>query len=1161
MKKARTLIILGIFITSTAVITTIIGASGAPPTNGPLDELIAGRNVNMVAGTRLPFGDPWMQRQNEPSIAVSTRNPLHLLAGSNDYRTVDMPDFKPLPGIPPEAAARDAWGGLFKSLDGGQSWITMLLPGFPQDVSPEGLASPIHGFDVVCDPCIRAGANGMFYYSGIAFMRSGGAGVVFVSRFIDNNNLEMVKKHWINEWQWIPLKDPIQYIDTRIIGIGNPGQFLDMASIAVDVPRGDSGSQILDGQEIPNARVYCAYTMFTGISVNDNVRSKLYFASSPDNGTTWGPPTAIVSESWHVVQRPTIAIDPNDPTGNTIYVAFRRFAHKDTDSSKSLKTDSIGIVKSINGGKHFTNPIEVAALPNPFDQVMTETRFRTNSYPTMAIDHFRNVHLAWAERRDPAEGFRSPDGQARIVHTYSTDGGFTWAMPEVVELNHPDYMAPSGGPPYLDGHQFMPSMTYAGGKLMLSWYDQRDTVAKIRDPNCIGEWVEDQPGVYRHTIDVRAAEWPLAAQSWFHPSQQISRYLYYLAYGPKDELPGPGSYHSVTQGEHNIINLPLFELGSKPFHGDYMDMASSPHILPPPVANGIWNYNTDFEEPTIFHATWTDNRDVRPSVFFVSPNDLWGDWVDFRPAISPQDSGWEPTYPCLSGDSTGNRNQNVYTASLTKGVIVGSPWNTKQLDISEGTPGGRRTFVVFVKNLTQNDRNFYLSFDRTPPFLNKAHAFFEQNGDKDEMWIQVGGYSSVSLTVYVNPTSEYDSMAPVKVDVREDDPDTGELVGYILLNPDMTNRRVMDPYDNEIYLGDEKHEPLVGKPKIWKYEFGNESEPHAGIVNPRVQNPRVQNTSHVNPRVQNPRVQNPRVQNKSIKNENVVNHTTANPRVQNPRVQNTTLTDITWEVTNVGNTTSAYEFDVISDEIDDWNDHLKKGILYGQVLVYKIHQIPADAGCDLMPEHHDELLVNISNPRVQNPRVQNITPTASQGVSTDSAGPDIGLEDATFFLAPQETAYITFRVYDPDTKDRFDIETDVFAGEVVADAVNTGETDPRFSTQADVPWETPPPAIHTSESSLKFHGAAPPPQIIYFSVSDLPPGHSSLPYSVSCDAPWLSIAPQDGDLSDIPLAHVVSIDTTGLTERDYVGAITVAVPHAINNPIRIPVKFTNKVTK
>src|SRR5689334_14142932 len=76
---------------------------------------IPGRNINMVAGNTWPNGDPYLQRQNEPSIGASTRNPLHLLAGANDYRTVD------LPGLASDETG-DAWLGLFKSFDGGQRW-------------------------------------------------------------------------------------------------------------------------------------------------------------------------------------------------------------------------------------------------------------------------------------------------------------------------------------------------------------------------------------------------------------------------------------------------------------------------------------------------------------------------------------------------------------------------------------------------------------------------------------------------------------------------------------------------------------------------------------------------------------------------------------------------------------------------------------------------------------------------------------------------------------------------------------------------------------------------------------------------------------------------------------------------------------------------------
>lgn len=144
----------------------------------------AGQNVNMVSGTSWPGGDPFLQRQNEPSLAVSSRNPLHLLAGANDYRTVDLPVSDTVPG----SLAGDAWLGVFKSYDGGLTWQSYLLPGYPQDNALP--ASPLKAYSAAADPTVRAGTGGVFYYSGIAFNRGTNSGAVFVSSFFDSNQKE-----------------------------------------------------------------------------------------------------------------------------------------------------------------------------------------------------------------------------------------------------------------------------------------------------------------------------------------------------------------------------------------------------------------------------------------------------------------------------------------------------------------------------------------------------------------------------------------------------------------------------------------------------------------------------------------------------------------------------------------------------------------------------------------------------------------------------------------------------------------------------------------------------------------------------------------------------------------------------------------------------------
>ena len=87
--------------------------------------------------------------------------------------------------------------------------------------------------------------------------------------------------------------------------------------------------------------------------------------------------------------------------------------------------------------------------------------------------------------------------------------------------------------------------------------------------------------------------------------------------------PGFGVARAVLeQLQINPPNLPMFKLGTVPFIGDYIDVTPTPAFVPAP--GGRWVYNTAASATfPVFHATWTDNRDVR------APLD--GNWANYTP--------------------------------------------------------------------------------------------------------------------------------------------------------------------------------------------------------------------------------------------------------------------------------------------------------------------------------------------------------------------------------------------------------------------------------------------------------------------------------------------------------------------------------------------------
>jgi hypothetical protein len=978
----------------------------------PATAQIPGRNVNMVSGTKWPDGDPFLQRQNEPSLAVSSRNPAHLLAGSNDYRTVD------LPGLP-ENETGDAWLGIFKSYDGGQTWRSTVHPGCPQKIAACDGAPALKNYAAGADPVVRAGTNGMFYYSGIAFTRdTPKKSVVFVSQFIDNNNEEN--------------GDPIRFVSTVPVATGAGSNFIDKPWMAVDIPRANAATCSITvpqkngnplTQKFAGGNLYLAWTNFLDES---KLPSQIMFSRSADCGATWSKPLVVADTTLN--QGANVQVDP---TNGAVYITWRRFKSPGV-------TDAIMFAESRDAGQTFSTPQVVAEIA-PFDQGTTSFSFRTNAYPTMTVDGTGRVYIAWSERN---QGAPESAGDARVVLTTSRDRQ-KWTTRHPVS----DYAG--------RGHQFMPAMTFGGGKVMVVFYDARQdsTISNYISPGG-GQYIETRvpagdlattpphpekvftsflldaaPAnlglgglLRRHTIDVFAAQ----ADPDDVPQFALSRVSQYAF----------GSRHNevlIEQMQVNPPDLPLFKSGTAPFLGDYLDVAPSPSFVPGDQP-GTWKFNTEVSRSATFYTAWTDNRDVRPPAN--------GDWTDYTPPISPSLSAislFDPTQPvaaCRTGQA-GMRNQNIYSSRITQGLLVSSPANSKTLGTYQ------RAFPVNIVNSTNRTHTYRLRILNQPKGGKASFVQVPSPGLPDPLValdINVAPGSSASRMVFVRAT---DAHATVRVSVDEVNAPGGNLIagglsGSILLNPDPLNPDIANP---------DIANPDIANPDVFNPDIANPDIANPDIANPDIANPDIANPDIANPDIANPDIANPDIANPDIANPDIANPDIANPDIANPDIANAAISDITWRLTNSGTATATYSINFL----------LKGAIpknVRTQLIIHRVYTNPVANGCALTEQPQMIVVANIIQPNLLTQQTAGklrslllARAKIARGEKADSNSSteiiDEALDNATVSVAPGETVYVTLRFFNIDRTQPlgFDPGKDITTISV-SHAINTGGNQP-----------------------------------------------------------------------------------------------------------------------
>jgi hypothetical protein len=116
-------------------------ATGVPYTDATLNECSQSRG-----------------RQNEPAIAIDPRDPAVMIGSSNDYCGVY--NRNDASGNP--IAVGPIWLGYYRSENGGASFTSSLVPGYPDDTSPYASLADIRAA-TAGDPVLAWDAQGRLF--------------------------------------------------------------------------------------------------------------------------------------------------------------------------------------------------------------------------------------------------------------------------------------------------------------------------------------------------------------------------------------------------------------------------------------------------------------------------------------------------------------------------------------------------------------------------------------------------------------------------------------------------------------------------------------------------------------------------------------------------------------------------------------------------------------------------------------------------------------------------------------------------------------------------------------------------------------------------------------------------------------------------------------
>jgi hypothetical protein len=753
------------------------------------------------------YGDIFLQRQVEGSVAPSSLNPNRLLTAFIDYSAVDVSSdagmggtlaslwtrfvgtlarlVHPSRGIdigekeegrqPKAFAGSEAWIRLTWSTNGGATGTPFFMPGAPWDTSVAGSTAPYYPVATASsDPVVVAAPNGDFLVAFMAFLR-GNSSWMMVARFHDLNIPDEPNRHGLT------------FVGFTTLASGNNATF----GTLLDKP---NAIVVVDPSSAVGYDVYVSYTLFNGNAGGGKFQSQLFVARSVDGGVTFT--TDKVNQSTNQNSGTWLVASPSGAvsalwrafgTSPAIFVSQRLGAGKWSKPQSIL--DSAPFAPFDQGSVTVDSTSAAAVLSS--EQNITP---RSNGFPSAAAAADGTLFAVFQECAHPVTGAPlscGSGGSPRIMLTRSGDGGATWSARKAFDI--------AARTPELDGQgffwnvgrhdnaahpQMMPSIACGAGQCMVTYWESRTSALTANN------WI----GGYQRLMDLRGAmlnaDGTVAGRSF-----QISRYPYRSGTRLVEVVGGvtmarPENVNDVARVNEIIhadgtrscsgpsgiesANLPGLDPGCIPrlnfycrpqsaggttcFMGDYNALTPATSFVR--QADGTWKAPTAPQEVAYpgFLTAASDNRNLVPPAA-VLPS---------RGGTPPTDqltqyTAWTHGVGGLPAcEVAGSRNTDLMFAKISFGLMLTAPVTAKTTP-SPGD-GPFLTFPLQVWNNTNAPKTVTFTID--PPGTTTSTGSFSKTnaaakGGPGVGVVTLNPFSSTTRVVYATTT------APIFVQVSD----------------------------------------------------------------------------------------------------------------------------------------------------------------------------------------------------------------------------------------------------------------------------------------------------------------------------------------------------------------------------------------------------------